>query len=378
MNPPIYDRKNPFLASVKDRYPLCKPGSMKDTRHVVLDLSGSGIVYQSGDSIGVFPQNDPDLVKRTLEAFQLTGLEEIKDKKGRTFLLREFLSKEANLKGISRSFLKALSEKVAHGDFIRELLADEASEGLKVYCHERHVWDLVEEHPEATFLAQELVNFLMPMLPRFYSIASSQEAVGEEVHFTVSHLRYLSRGVLRVGVCTHYLCESAPMHESSVPVFLQTAKDFHLPLDPEIPIIMIGPGTGVAPYRAFMQEREKSRSKKNWLFFGEWTRSHEFFYEEEWLRWEEMGALQMDLAFSRDQKEKIYVQHRMEEKGVEFFRWIKEGAIVYVCGDAHRMAKDVEAMLLKIIAKEGGLSEGEAHHYLKELRKQKRYLRDVY
>lgn len=351
---------------------------MKDTRHVALDMADSGILYQAGDSIGVYPKNPPGLVERTLKAFHWEGSEEVKDRQGTIHHLREFLSSVSNLRGISRNFLKAVGERATAGQPLFSMLSDESGETLKAYCHERHVWDLLEEYPGVRFSPQEGVDFLMPLLPRLYSIASSQELFGPEVHFTIAHLRYTAKGYPRIGICTHYLCELAPLGERSVPIFLQSAKDFHLPPASDTPIIMIGPGTGVAPFRAFMQEREIKGARKNWLFFGEWTRAHEFFYEEEWHCWADKGILKLDLAFSRDQKEKIYVQHRMEESSRELFAWLQEGAVLYVCGDAHRMAKDVEESLLKIISKEGGLSHEGAAHYLKDLRKHKRYLRDVY
>lgn len=376
-----YNRKHPFLASIKDRYSLCSQGSLKDTRHVVVNIEGSDIQYQAGDSLAIYPLNDPSLVERTLRALKSTGSEIVTDRNGEPYPFLEYLSAHVNLKGITRKFLTELapylplSEK---GD-LENLLKEENKDELKAWLHSHELWDLLERFPEAALTPQKIVDLAMPLLPRFYSIASAQGAVGDEVHLTVAYLRYETRSIPRVGVCTHFLCELAPLHHSNVYVYLHPSADFHLPENPETPIIMIGPGTGIAPFRAFMQERERQNSEgKNWLFFGEWTRAHEFFYESEWLRWQDMGLLKIDLAFSREQEEKVYVQHRMKEKGEELFRWLEEGAIIYICGDAHHMAKDVDLTLHQIVQEHGKLTEAEAHAYIKNLKAEKRYKRDVY
>lgn len=376
-----YSRQHPFLASVKERYSLSKLGSKKETVHIVLDIEGSGLQYEPGDSLGVFPVNDAELVKRTLEALKASGDEVVQDKKGESFAFRNYLTTHANLKGISR---KTVQKLISHLPLPQkkplELLLEEGhKEALKEWMLSHELWDLIEHHPEVHFTPQEVVDLAMPLLPRFYSIASSQKQHPNEIHLTVAYLRYETRGISRVGVCTHYLCQLAPLHQPIVPLYIQPSHDFKLPQDPDASMIMIGPGTGVAPFRSFLQEREaRQDTGKSWLFFGEWTRSHEFFYEEEWEKWVKTGNLKLTTAFSRDQERKIYVQHRLKEMGKEVYQWLEQEAYIYVCGDAHQMAKDVEQALKEIIQEHGHFDAKEAQDYIKRLRTQKRYLRDVY
>lgn len=363
-----YDRDHPFLATLTERYSLCKEGSQKRTLHMVLNIKGSGIRYKVGDSVGICPTNDPQTVAKTLKALKASGSEQVADKKGRTFLLREYLAQHANLKTVSKKLAQEVWKRAQHS-------VEESKEWLLQF----EVWDFLEMFPAAAFSAQEIVDLLMPLLPRFYSIASSQSLVGDEIHLTVSYLNYETQGVGRVGVCTHYLSSLAPLGEPCIPIYIHPSHDFHLPEDHQAKVIMIGPGTGVAPFRAFMQEREaRGHEGENWLFFGEWTKEKEYFYQEDWERWESLEKIRLSLAFSRDQVEKIYVQHLMEKNSKEFYRWLTEGAYLYVCGDAHRMAKDVETTLHRILMQEGGMGEKEAHDYIKRLRQEKRYLRDVY
>ena len=376
-----YDRQHPFLASIKERYQLCQPGSSKDTRHVILDIEGSGISYNVGDSIGVSPLNEPALVSRMLSALGATGEERVIDKKGESHTFFDYLHSHANLKGVTRKMVSSLVARLplAPRAFLEDLLKEENKEALKGWMHAHELWDLLEHFPDVQFTPQEVADFVMPLLPRFYSIASSQTCVGSEVHLMVAYLRYETRGIPRLGVCTHYLCHLAPMHQPVVPIYVQPGHGFRLPPEKDRSIIMIGPGTGVAPFRAFMQERTiHGHSGKNWLFFGEWTRTKEFFYENEWNFWRTSGLLRLDTAFSRDQNHKIYVQHKMMEQGEELYRWLEEGAILYVCGDAHHMAKDVDQALHLIIQKHGHKTEEAANQYIKHLKAEKRYLRDVY
>lgn len=376
-----YDRQHPFLASIKERYQLCKSGSSKDTRHVVLNIEGSGLQYAVGDSIGVSPLNEPAFVMRMLHALKASGQEMVLDKKGQSCSFFEFLHAHANLKGVTRKMVMGLVDRLplAPRASLEDLLKEENKEALKSWMHSHELWDLLEHFPDVHFSPQEVADFVMPLLPRFYSIASSQAFVGDEVHLMVAYLRYETRGIPRLGVCTHYLCHLAPMHQPVVPIYIQPSHGFRLPQESDRSVIMIGPGTGVAPFRAFLQERSiKGHSGKNWLFFGEWTRSHEFFYEEEWNQWHAAGLLRVDAAFSRDQTHKIYVQHKMLEAGEELYRWLEEGAILYVCGDAHHMAKDVDHALHQIIQHHGRKDEEAANHYIKHLKAEKRYLRDVY
>lgn len=332
----MFTRKNPFFASLKERYSLCRGGKGKDTTHLVVDISGSEMRYAVGDCLAILPTNDPERVDSLCARFGFTGAEMYQDRRSGTDLsLREYLLSHANL---DDSSLEKTASSVAE------------------FC--------------ASF---------RPLMPRFYSIASSQKAVGEEVHLTIGIHRDPSSPLKADGVCTHFLCDLTPLHQRVLPVYLHPHRGFTLPEDPSVPVIMVGPGTGVAPFRGFMQEREAlSCSGKNWLFFGEWHRSHHYFYEEFWTGLAASGRLRIDLAFSRDQAEKIYVQNRLLEHGAELFAWLKEGAHFYVCGDAARMAKDVDHALHSLVQKHGGLSEEGAREFVKALRKEKRYLRDVY
>lgn len=378
-----YSRTNPFLASIKERYSLCGPDSNKCTQHIVLDIKGSGITYQVGDSIAVYPQNDQDLVAKTLYAMKVSGDEIVLDKHGeKSWTLRDFLTTQANITEVSRKLLSEVGFRQtnpAKKSHIESLQGEGNKEILKSYLEVHHLWDVLEAHSEVVFFPQELCNFLMPLLPRFYSIASAQSVVGEEVHLTVALLKYETNGHERKGVCTHYLCHVARLHEAVIPIYIQPHHGFTIPEDPNTAIIMVGPGTGVAPYRAFMQERIiRNASGKNWLFFGECHRASDFFYESYWQSLVDAGRMRLDVAFSRDQDYKIYVQHRMLQHGKELFQWLEQGAYFFVCGDAHFMAKDVEQALLQIIQEHGNRDEQASKQYLKRLRQEKRYLRDVY
>ncbi len=381
--PTPYNKIHPFLASVKERYLLSKEGSKKNTQHIILDLKGSGLKYQIGDCIGIYPINDPELIAKTLRAMKATGNEIIVEKNSEElWKLSDFLEKKANLTDFSRKLLTEIIHRqtiLEKKKYLENLLADGNKELFKKYIDHHELWDVLEENEEVLFEVQELCNLLMPLLPRLYSIASSNNVVNEEVHLAVALLRYESNGHLRKGVCTHYLCDLVPLNEPKVPVYIQAHHGFTLPSDPQSAIIMIGPGTGIAPFRAFMQERMHQKSPgKNWLFFGEWNRESDFFYQDFWQDLESKGNLRLNLAFSRDQEYKHYVQHEMIEKGKELFQWFEDGAYIYVCGDAQRMAKDVEATLLAIIQEHGNLNETQAREYLKNLRTSKRYLRDIY
>jgi sulfite reductase (NADPH) flavoprotein alpha-component len=378
-----YNKSNPFLASITQRYPLCKPGSDKSTVHVVIDLKGSGLTYRVGDSISVMPYNDSQFVDLTLKAMGASGEETVLDKHTKEpWSLREYLTRKSDLTQVPRKLIAELGLRQTHPqkkerfEFIQ---SEGEKEALKEYQGSHEVWDALQENEEVRFAPQELCNLLQPLLPRFYSIASSMAHVGEEVHLTVAELTYVTNGHVRRGICTHYLCQLAPARESIVPVYIQPSHDFTVPEDPGATMIMVGPGTGVAPFRAFMQEREVQQSNGfNWLFFGECHRAYNFFYEEDWKRWVDRGNLKLDTAFSRDQEHKIYVQHRIQEHGKELFELIEQGAYFYVCGDAHRMAKDVDATLHQIVQTHGKCDEASAKDYIKKLKSSKRYLRDVY
>jgi sulfite reductase (NADPH) flavoprotein alpha-component len=336
-----------------------------------------------GDSIGIYPTHDAGLVKNTLQSMKATGNEIVSEKHtGKSFTLEEFLTHKANITSISRKLLSEIAARQTNSQKKERLLAlfnENDKESLKEYLANHEIWDALLENEEAVFTYQELCNMLMPLLPRFYSIASSMKVVGEEVHLTVADLNYVTNTHLRRGVCTYYLCELAPMHVPIIPVYIQPHHGFTLPENPEADIIMIGPGTGIAPYRAFMQEREAMNATgKNWLFFGEWHRDQNYFYEEYWKHLTAQGKFFIDTAFSRDQMHKIYVWHRMFEHAAEIFEWLQKGAYIYVCGDAHRMAKDVDATIHTIVQEQGGMDEQAAKNYVKQLKAANRYLRDVY
>ncbi len=367
------------MASVTERYPLTTPGSSKSTYHLVLDLRGSGMHYKVGDSIAIYPLNDPAIVLKILDRLGVSGDENIITKKGETVAFSEFLSSRANLNRCSKKLLTLLTERQIDSSkksLLESVLAADAS-FVKQHLESRELWDLLHEHPEAPITPQEIADLQGPLLPRFYSIASAMEAEGEIVHLTVAVTQYATNGHLRTGVCSHFLCDLVPLHLPAVPTYLQPSKDFTLPANTDAPIIMVGPGTGVAPFRGFMQERMAKQSKgKNWLFFGECNREHDFFYEDFWMSLVNNGHLRLDLAFSRDQTEKIYVQHRLAEQAADIYAWLEEGAYFYVCGDAEHMAKDVESTLQAIIEPYHGTDGAKA--YIKALREQGRYLRDVY
>ena len=375
----VYDRKNPFYSRLVERYRLNKSGSNKETWHVVLDLSGSNIRYRPGDSIGICPENDKKVVSALLEVLHFSGDEEVKDvKTGTTFCVREYLAKKANLAMPTKKLLQELAQRGAH--VLLNLLESDAREACRAFIQSKNVFELLFEHENISWQPQELIELFAPLLPRLYSISSAQECVGDSVHLTISRVRYDIEGKKRLGICSHYLCEMVDDIEQNIGVYVQSTRDFLLPEDHSVPIIMVGPGTGIAPFRAFMQNRHEQgkENTKNWLFFGEQTRAHDYFYEEYWAVLEAQGILRVDTAFSRDTKEKVYVQHKMWQQKKELWKWLQEGAMLYVCGDASKMAKDVDATLQEIACSEGGMALDEAKAYMASLRKQKRYLRDIY
>lgn len=381
--PQIYNKSHPFIASVKKRYSLSKPGADKSTYHVILDLKDSGMTYNVGDSVAVAPKNDMQIVQKTLDAIGATGDEKVSDKhNGHIYTFREFLELKVDLSDVPKKMMAVIAAAQTDADkkeALDALLAEGAREQLKEFQASREVWDFLEENREVKLSPQELVQLLQPQLPRFYSVASSQVVVGNEVHLTVAELVYKTNGHVRRGICTHYLCRLAHLHQLEVPVYVQPSNGFGLPSDPNAALIMIGPGTGVAPFRAFMQERvARGDTGQNWLFFGERYRNNMFFYEEEWEEWKKTGLLRVETAFSRDQGHKIYVQHRMLEHGKELYEWIKRGAYVFVCGDAKRMAKDVDATLHTIMQTHGEMTEPQAKDFIKAMRKEGKYQRDVY
>ncbi|MEI8124898.1 MAG: sulfite reductase [Parachlamydiaceae bacterium] len=377
-----YNKNNPFLARISERFLLGNGTSQKNTFHLTLDIEGSGISYQIGDSIAIQPKNDPQIVDKTLMALRAKGDETVVDRQSCSFSLREFLSNKGNVAEVPRKLIGILAERQTDPnkkERLNLLISEGQKDILKEYQKAHEVWDTLAENQEVMITPQELCSILQPLLPRFYSIASSMRAVGNKVDLTVAELKYETNGQLRRGVCTNYLCRLVTLHDPVIPVYIQPNHGFTLPENDDAPIIMIGPGTGVAPYRGFMQERmERGAAGENWLFFGEWHRDTEFFYEEYWSELMSQGKLLIETAFSRDQEHKIYVQHRILEKGREIFDWLERGAYIYVCGDAHRMAKDVDAAIHQVIKEHGNFDENIAKEYVKRLKSEKRYLRDVY
>lgn len=379
----IYSRNAPFFATIKERYRLNHVGSSKETYHLTLDISGSGLRYSVGDSVAILPQHDDMLVSKTIHAMSASSEAKVIDKRsGCFFVLREYLTSKVNITKIHKPLLVFLAERQQESSkkkFLLSLFSEENKGELAEYLSSYELWDLLEDHKEAIYTPQELINELPPLLPRFYSIASSCQYVGEEIHLTVAVTRFVSRGRERMGVGTHFLCQLAPLHQRVVPLYLQPSHGFTLPQDKETPIIMVGPGTGVAPFRAFMQEKlAQNASGKSWLFFGERQGDFDYFYKDFWSELTVQGKLRLVCAFSRDQSEKVYVQDRLREHGHEVWQWLQEGAHFYVCGDAERMAKGVERTLHEIAIHHGKMEEPQAKDYLKKLRASKRYLKDVY
>ena len=376
-----YSRKNPFRSTLLVNRKLTGPSSNKDTRHFELNLKDSGLQYEVGDSLGVFPSNDPELVDQLLHALSFSGTEEIEVPDAGTRPLRSALIENFSITEPSKQFLKALAERDNSAGFLNDLLDPASKHSLDNFLWGRDLLDLLEEFPAAQFTPQEFVKTLRKLQPRLYSIASSQRAVGENVHLTVAIVRFTPEGKTRLhkGVASTFLAERAHS-PGDVPVFIHSAKHFRLPEDPTTDCLMVGPGTGVAPFRAFLQDRQATgASGRNWLFFGEQKSSTDFFYKDEFDSWLSNGTLtRLTTAFSRDQAHKIYVQHRLLENSREVYDWLENGAIFYVCGDAKNMAKDVDLALHQIIQKEGAKSPEQAAAYVDQLKKDKRYRKDVY
>ncbi len=375
----VYNRKNPFPARLKTNRRLTLDGSNKDTRHYEIDLSESGLVYEVGDSLGVFPSNDPALIQEILNQLGFSGDEIVPGSDGAPKPLRQALLTDYQITQPDKKLLKAIADRVSEASSLLELMDPAAKAKLDEFLWGREVIDFLLHYPAARFTAEEFVATLRKLQPRLYSIASSQRAVPTEVHLTVATVEYESHGRARKGVCSAFLAQRC--HENTqVPVFVHTAKHFRLPEDPSVPIIMVGPGTGVAPFRAFLQDRHATgASGRSWLFFGEQHSATDFFYREEWDAFLANGTLtKLTTAFSRDQEHKIYVQHRIKENAAELWQWLNDGAYFYVCGDAARMAKDVETALIEVAAQEGKKSDEDARAWVESLKHAKRYRKDVY
>jgi len=369
-----YSRKKPFRATVLDKVKITGRDSDKEVYHVEISLEGSGLTYEPGDSVGILANNLPALVERILKQARFDGTESVNLKEG-AFSLREALSDHLEITVLNRDVIQKYHEKTGNQK-LQEVIENE--EQLDRYLYGHDVLDLLEKFP-SEFTAQELADILRSFPSRLYSISSSQLAVGDEVHITVASVRYSYKGRERAGACSTYLADRIEI-DSPVSVFIEKNPAFKLPEDEETPVILIGAGTGIAPYRAFLQHREANNQKgKTWLFFGERRFHSDFLYQLEWRKLLKEGYLEkFDVAFSRDQKEKIYVQHRLIEKQKEIFDWLNNGANIYLCGDMKQMASDVQKTLLQIFETEGGMSKEKALEYLKTLKKEKRFQMDVY
>jgi sulfite reductase (NADPH) flavoprotein alpha-component len=378
-----YDKNNPFPARLVDRRRLSAASSQKDTQHFSVSMVGSGLSYKCGDSLGVYPTNNPQAVAAVLKAAGFTGDEQVTIPKDTApIALQQALSKRLSLNGPTYKFAQLLHDRATDAGEKARLAAaigETDPEKKKAWMEQREFLDLFEEHPSAKLGAQEFIELLRKLMPRLYSISSAPSKYPDEIHLTVAVVRYETNGRPREGVCSSYLSERARLNEPDVPVFVADSH-FGLPADDDVPVIMVGPGTGVAPFRSFVMDRATRGAKgKNWLFFGDQRKDSDFLYADEWADYLQSGVLtRLDLAFSRDQAAKIYVQDRMRENAAELWRWLQAGAYFYVCGDAKRMAKDVDAALHAIVAEQGGLTPEAAVDWVKQFKKDGRYQRDVY
>ncbi len=369
-----YTKEAPLTATLSVNQKITGRNSEKDVRHIEIDLGDSSLRYQPGDALGVWYQNDPQLVKELVELLWLKGDEPV-TVEGKTLPLSEALQWHFELTVNTATIVENYAA-LTRSESLLPLVGDKAQ--LQQYAAATPIVDMVRFSP-AQLDAEALIGLLRPLTPRLYSIASSQAEVESEVHVTVGVVRYEIEGRARAGGASSFLADRVE-EDGEVRVFIEHNDNFRLPANPETPVIMIGPGTGIAPFRAFMQQRAADGAQgKNWLFFGNPHFTEDFLYQVEWQSYVKEGLLtRIDLAWSRDQQQKIYVQDKLREQGAELWRWINDGAHIYVCGDANRMAKDVENTLLEVIAEYGAMDAEAADEFLSELRVERRYQRDVY
>ncbi len=379
-----YSRKTPFWAELVAHERLTRPGSLKDTRHFVLNLAESGLSYTPGDSLGAFGRNSPEVVDELLDLLRFDPETPVSDPKGQPVTLRTTLLVDYTVNRANRKVISGLAQRMPQGEQrnrIMEILDNH--DELCEYIDTRDYVDVLKEFNEARFeTPQSFLAQLTPVSPRLYSIASSPSAHPGEVHLCVAVVRFDTHGRPKKGLASGFLADHANLFVKDVPVYVQESRTFRLPKDPAADIIMVGPGAGIAPFRAFIEQRifEGARGR-NWLFFGEQHRATDFLYEQELTNWHRQGKLhRLDLAFSRDQEHKVYVQHRMLEQADELWRWLQNGAYFYVCGDAKHMAKGVHQALIDIAQKQGGMTAEAAAEYVNTtlMKSEKRYLRDVY
>jgi sulfite reductase (NADPH) flavoprotein alpha-component len=372
-----FDKKNPFQAAVIDNIVLTGRGSTKETRHIELSLADSGLTYQPGDALGVVPRNDPAVVTTLLDQLALSADAPVTVKQGATSL-GNALTDLFEITAATPRFLQHWAE-ISGAQELQKLTAADRADARSAFLHNHHILDIVSRFPVTGIDPARFIAGLRPLQPRLYSIASSLAASPDEAHLTVSTVRYTLNDVPRTGVASGYLAACTD-DDGTVPVYIQSNDHFHLPDDDDTPILMIGAGTGVAPYRAFMQEREaRGASGRSWLFFGERNFRSDFLYQIEWQALLKSGVLsRLDLAFSRDEAPKTYVQDRLRRQGRDVYAWLEEGAWLYVCGDAEHMAPDVHSTLIDIVSEHGGLDRDGASAYVSALQRDRRYRLDVY
>ncbi len=372
---PGSNKQNPYASALVTNKRLSGEDSGKDIRHFEFDLTDSGLKYEVGDALGVFAVNEPALVNLLLTQLKadydtpVPGFERS---------LGDLLTYQFEISEPSRKLIEWVGQNTTNQE-LRHILQHDDKDTMGVWLWGKDTLDLLQLDLTRSLSVPEFVAMLRPLQHRAYSISSSQKAHPNQVHLTIASVRYHSGGRARSGVCSTYLADRVGRGEKPA-IFISPNKGFRVPANGDAPLIMVGPGTGIAPFRAFLQEREVTGAQgKNWLFFGDQHQQHDFIYQDELENWQQNGLLtRLDLAFSRDQAEKIYVQNRMLEQGAELFAWLQEGAYFYVCGDASRMAKDVDKALYQVVAQFGGMSEERAADYVDQLKKEKRYLRDVY
>ena len=370
-----WSRKNPYSAEVSVNRRLSGTGSSKEIRHYEFDLGESGLDYEAGDALGVVPLNDPKLVGALLQHFEAAADSQIAGLDGP---VGDALLNRFEISTPSRELVAEIGKRAGH-DELSHILANGDREQLAAFLWSKDILDLINLGEKPLFDVAEFVTFLKPLQHRAYSISSSPLVAKNSVHLTIASVRYRAEGRERGGVCSTYLADRVEAGQSAG-IFVSPNKAFRVPQDNDAPVIMVGPGTGIAPFRAFLQERQARGAKgKNWLFFGDQHRQSDFIYENELGDMSRDGVLtRLDLAFSRDQAEKIYVQTRMRQNGKALYQWLEEGAFFYVCGEATRMAKDVDDALRGIVSEEAGISAEAASEYVNRLKREKRYLRDVY
>ncbi|MED4729792.1 sulfite reductase subunit alpha [Aneurinibacillus migulanus] len=377
--PTTFSRTNPFQAKVLKNVNLNGAGSSKETRHIELSLKGSDLSYVPGDCLGIIPENDPELVAVLLEEMKWDAKMDVTiNKQGDTLPLKEALTTHFEITLLTKKIIQQAAE-LTENEELQKLVSNENINQLKEYIDGRDLLDLLRDFGPWKASAQEIVSLLRKIPPRLYSIASSISANPEEVHLTIGAVRYTAHGRERKGVCS-VLCAERLQEGDTLPVFIQQNKHFNLPESQDKDIIMVGPGTGIAPFRSFIQERAVNEATgRSWLFFGDQHVASDFLYQNELEKYQKDGVLtRLETAFSRDTAQKVYVQHKMLENSKELFEWIENGAYFYVCGDKQYMAKDVHNTLINIIEKEGVMTREAAEAYLNDMQKQGRYQRDVY